>query len=191
MVMNRNVFAVAVPVLLLVAVVYVFVRVSSLGRESSEANERLETIVSDLDGSVQALNRKLDSLRILMPGLGEYMTTIQLHAAKLWFAARASNWGLAGYELNKLGETMETVEKLNIFKDSVNVSSAIQSVRLSQLPILKLAITRKNPRSFTTAYDETLSACNGCHRVAGYGFIHIVTPTSEPVTNQQWKTAGQ
>jgi hypothetical protein len=189
--MSRNVFVKTVLVLLLIAVVYLFVRVPSLGRESSEADERLETIISDLDGSVQTLNRKLDSLRILMPGLGEYMTTIQLHAAKLWFATRASNWGLAGYELNELEETIETVEKLHVFKDSVNVSSVLQSVRLSQLPVLKLAITRKNPHSFTSAYEQTLSACNGCHRAAGYGFIHIFTPTGEPVTNQQWKMAGQ
>jgi hypothetical protein len=44
------------------------------------------------------------------------MTTIQLHTAKLWFAAKASNWELAVYELHELEETMEAVKKLNVEK---------------------------------------------------------------------------
>ena len=34
------------------------------------------------------------------------MTTIQLHAGKLWFAAKAANWELAEYELDELKETI-------------------------------------------------------------------------------------
>jgi hypothetical protein len=189
--MGRNAFVYTVMSLLLIAFVFLFVRITSLSKESSEANDRLETIINDVDGSVEILSHKLDSLRTLMPGLGEYMATIQLHVTKLWFAARANNWGLAAYELNELEETAETVERLHMFKDSVTVSSVIQSVRQSQMGLLGLAIKNRNPRSFNSAYDETLAACNGCHRAAGNGFIHIVTPTGEPVTNQQWKATSQ
>lgn len=41
------------------------------------------------------------------PGLGEFMTTMQLHMGKVWFAGKASNWDLARYELDELRETME------------------------------------------------------------------------------------
>jgi hypothetical protein len=189
--MRQNAFVYTVMSLLVIAFVFLFVKITSLSNESSGANDRLETIIADVDNSVEILSHKLDSLRTMMPGLGEYMTTIQLHVTKLWFAARASNWGLAAYELNELKETAETVERLHMFKDSVNVSSVLQSVRQSQMGLLGLAIKNRNPRSFNSAYDETLAACNGCHRAAGYGFIHIVTPRAEPVTNQQWKAVGR
>ncbi len=32
------------------------------------------------------------------PGMGELMTTIQLHHAKLWFAGKNANWALAAYD---------------------------------------------------------------------------------------------
>jgi hypothetical protein len=189
--MRQNAFVYTVMSLLVIAFVFLFVKITSLSNESSGASERLETIIADVDNSVEILSHRLDSLRTMMPGLGEYMTSIQLHVTKLWFAARASNWGLAAYELNELKETAETVERLNVFKDSVNVSSVLQSVRQSQMGLLGLAIKNRNPRNFNSAYDETLAACNGCHRAAGYSFIHIITPTGMPVTNQQWKAVGQ
>jgi hypothetical protein len=189
--MHQNAFVYAIMSLLVIAFVFLLVSITSLRNESSAATDSLGIMINEVDRSVEVLSYKLDSLRTMMPGLGEYMTTIQLHVTKLWFAARASNWGLAAYELNELKETAETVERLHMFKDSVNVSSVLQSVRQSQMGLLGLAIKNRNPRSFNSAYDETLAACNGCHRAAGYGFIHIVTPTSEPVTNQQWKMGGQ
>jgi hypothetical protein len=189
--MRQNAFVYAIMSLLVIAFVFLIVRITSIKNESSAATDSLGIMINDVDRSVEILSYKLDSLKTLMPGLGEYMSTIQLHVTKLWFAARANNWGLAAYELNELEETAETVEKLHIFKDSVNVSSVIQSVRQSQMGLLGVAIKNRNPRSFNSAYDETLAACNGCHRAAGYGFIHIVTPTGEPVTNQQWKAVGQ
>jgi hypothetical protein len=36
-------------------------------------------------------------------------------------------------------------------------------------------------------YDETLSACNGCHSDAGYKFIQIVRPAAPPVMNQRFQ----
>src|SRR5215475_11921350 len=44
---------------------------------------------------------------------------------------------------------------------------------------------------FQKSYDETLSACNGCHTEAGYKFIHIVRPTAPPVSNQRWRDIRQ
>ena len=82
---------------------------------------RLESQVPDLGGSggagLAALRDSLERVqadvkivRDMAPGLGEYMTTIQLHAGKLWFAAKAGNWPLAEYELDELEETMEAAK---------------------------------------------------------------------------------
>ena len=113
------------------------------------------------------------------------MTTIQLHAGKLWFAA-ALNWGLAEYELDELKETMEAAKALNAEKQ-VKISGVLDSVLQSQVAELDKSVKSKNPSEFQKSYDETLSACNGCHESAGFRFIHIVRPTAPPVTNQVWE----
>jgi hypothetical protein len=93
------------------------------------------------------------------------MTTIQLHAGKLWFAAKASNWELAAYELDELEETMEAVKKLNVEKNGVKISGVMDAVLQTQIAQLEGSIKRRNPAEFQNAYDATLSACNGPHRV--------------------------
>ena len=99
------------------------------------------------------------------------MTTIQLHAGKLWFAARASNWDLAQYELDEMKETMEAVKGLNAEKNGVKISNVSDSVLQTQVAELDKSIKNKGQTEFQKFYDETLSACNGCHTEAGYNFM--------------------
>ena len=181
--MKRN-LAVGIPFAILgAAVILLFIRLSSV----SDNAGRMETTLGQLRDSLTSARRSLDSLRAQTPGLGEYMSTIQLHIAKLWFAAASSNWKLAKYELDELGETVEAAEGLHARRDSVDVSSVLQSVRQSQLPLLDESIAKGNFHAFSNAYNQTLAACNGCHRPAGYEFIHIIPPTRETVTNEEWK----
>jgi len=148
---------------------------------------RLTDEIDMMRDSVALMRRMVDSLKARTPGLGEYMSTIQLHTSKLWFAARALNWELARYERDELAETMEAAGALHAVKDSVDVTAVLQGVRNTQLPLLGRAIARRSLPSFEKAYGETIAACNGCHAPAGYGFIRIITPSREPVTNQAWK----
>jgi hypothetical protein len=166
--------------LLIVAVVCQFLWISSVVRESDRVTTR-----------IAALQLTIDSLRAQTPGLGEYMTTMQLHTAKLWFAAEASNWKLAKYELDELAETMEAAELLHAKRNDVDISMVLRGVRLAQVPLLDRSLQQNGLSSFRDAYKQTLVACNGCHRPAGYEFVHIVTPTREPVTNQQWSVPRQ
>ena len=142
-----------------------------------------------LQDSLKRLQADAASVRELAPGLGEYMTTIQLHAGKLWFAAKASNWELAQYELGELKETMEAAKGLNAEKNGVKISSVLDSVLQTQVAELDKSIKSKSSAEFQISYDEAVSACNGCHTEAGYKFIHIVRPTAPPVTNQKWEMA--
>src|SRR5215468_1066773 len=69
--------------------------------------------------------------------------------------------------------------------------SLVFSILSLQTQVAQLAesMKRKSPAEFQKSYDETLSACNGCHTEAGYQFIHIVRPNAPPVTNQKWETS--
>ena len=167
----------------ILALVLLAARVFSL---SSALDANRDTLESQRD-SLALLQRQVDSLRLQVPGLGEYMSAVQLHVSKLWFAAKASNWALSEYELNELGEAIEGARLLHAMRDSVDVSGVLQSVSNTQLQMLKESIQQKRRGAFMSAYDQTLAACNSCHRAAGYGFIHIVTPVSQPVTNQRWE----
>ena len=143
--------------------------------------------LATLQDALKRVEAELATAKESMPGLGDYMTTIQLHVGKLWFAAKASNWELANYELDELKETMEAAKALNAEKNGVKISAVLDSVLQTQIADLAESIEHRSPVGLQKSYDETLSACNGCHTEAGYKFIHIIRPSAPPVTNQRWE----
>ncbi len=173
-------------ILSMVLILALFWRVLRLDREVQSLNQPNTGGLVALQDSLKRMQADLASTKELAPGLGEYMTTIQLHAGKLWFAAKANNWQLAQYELDELKETMEAAKGLNAEKNGIKISNVLDSVLQTQIAELDKSIKNKKQTDFQKTYDETLSACNGCHTGAGYKFIHIVRPSAPPVTNQQW-----
>jgi Skp family chaperone for outer membrane proteins len=174
-----------------ILIVFLLVRIISLRSEIQGLSDRNSRELAALQDSFKRTQADLATAKDLAPGLGEYMTTIQLHAGKLWFAAKASNWDLAQYELDELKETMEAAKGLNAEKNGVKISSVLDSVLQTQVAELDKSIKRKSAAEFQKSYDETLSACNGCHTEAGYKFIHIVRPSAPPVTNQRWEMSAK
>ncbi len=182
--MKKGKVAGAMIALLLLSVMVFSSKLASAGDGSQPQD--LKTVVALLQDSLKDIQQQLDQLKQQAPGLGEYMTTIQLHAAKLWFAVGASNWDLALYELDEMSETMDGARALHAFKNGLDISGVLQSVQETQIPLMRQAIISRASPTFTSAYGETLDACNSCHRSAGYGFISIMPPTAPPVTNQRW-----
>lgn len=86
---------------------------------------------------------------------------------------------------------MEAVKKLKAEKNGVKISGVMDAVLRTQIAHLEERIKQKNPGEFQKAYDETLSACNGCHKESGHKFIQIIRPAAPPVTNQNWETSGK
>ncbi len=173
----------AIVILCVVLIVVIRLTVLSLDKQVKSLGGRN-------DGAVQAslgrLQTELATTKELALGLGEIMTTIELHPGKLWFAAKASNWELAEYELGELKETMEAAKAPNVENNRVKISNVLDSVLQTQIAQLAMATMQKNPAAFQKSNDETLSACNGCHTEAGYKFIQITRPNAPPVTNQKW-----
>jgi hypothetical protein len=177
-----------VPIICAVLVVGFLLRVVSSDSHVRSLDEASAGELAKLQDTLIGVEAELATEKNSM-GLGDYMTTIQLHVGKLWFAAKASNWELAKYELDELKETMEATKALNAEKNGVKISGVLDSVLQTQVAELAASIERKSPAEFSKSYDETLSACNGCHTEAGYKFIHIVRPIAPPVTNQSWEMA--
>jgi len=174
-----------------VLVIILLLRVLSLEGRLRNLAEPSGRELAALQDSLNRTQEELETAKESMPGLGEYMTTIQLHAGKLWFAAKASNWELAQYELDELKETMEAAKGLNVEKNGVKISGLLDSVLQTQVAELDKSIKSKSQTAFQKSYDETLSACNGCHAEAAYKFIYIVRPSAPPVTNQQWPVSAK
>jgi hypothetical protein len=169
-----------------VLIVVLLFKINSLEIKVRLIGEPNGSALTTLQNSVKLAQADARTAKELAPGLGEFMTTIQLHAGKLWFAAQAANWELAKYELDELKETMEAAKGLNEEKNGVKISNVLDSVLQTQVANLEKTMESKSQSAFKKSYDETLSACNGCHTEAGYRFIHIVRPTAPPVTTQKW-----
>jgi hypothetical protein len=174
-----------------ILIIVLFFRVLSLENRGRTIDEADGVGITALQDSVKRLENELAAAKERLPGLAEYMITIQLHAAKLWFAARAANWELAAHSLHEMEEAMEAVGELNVEKNGVKISGVMEAVLQTQVARLDEAIKKKSSSEFQKAYDETLSACNGCHTESGHKYIQIIRPTAPPVTNQSWAISAK
>ena len=61
-----------------------------------------------LQSQIDSLQRKFDNA--YKPGLGEFMSGIQVHHAKLWFAGTAGNWGPSDFEIKEIRESIGDIQ---------------------------------------------------------------------------------
>src|SRR5664279_1668764 len=64
----------------------------------------------------QVLQNRIDELEVKLkdtykPGFGEFMSGIQAHHAKLWFAGQNQNWKLANFEIHEIMEAIDDIKK--------------------------------------------------------------------------------
>src|SRR5438045_7697294 len=64
---------------------------------------------------VLQLQNKVDSLQLALketykPGLGEFMSNIQVHHEKLYFAGQNENWKLADFEIHEIMEAVDDIQ---------------------------------------------------------------------------------
>jgi hypothetical protein len=134
------------------------------------------------------LQGQIDSLRSQLrnsykPGMGEIMSSIQLHHAKLWFAGENKNWVLAGYNESLIRSALKRIQTFhgNTFeaKAAPMIDPAMDSVRN--------AITRKDIPAFERSYNLLTITCNSCHAVTNHAFNRIIVPTGLPVSDQDFR----
>ena len=140
-------------------------------------------------GNTKQLQDQVDSLRSKLnnsytPGLGEFMSGIQMHHAKLWFAGSNKNWKLADFEINEIREALEDIQKFNRDRAEVKSIGMINPA----LDSVSNAIKQQDQQLFKTSYKLLTGTCNNCHRATGHEFNVITIPTSVPVSNQDFKS---
>ena len=140
-------------------------------------------------GKTVQLQKQVDSLRRQLadtykPGLGEFMTGIQIHHAKLWFAGQNENWQLANFELNEIKESVETIRKYYPERDE---SKMLLHLFNPVLDSMDHAIQQKNMSVFKNNYLLLTNTCNNCHHVATFSFNVVTIPSAPPFSNQDFK----
>ena len=100
------------------------------------------------------------------PGFGEFMSNIQIHHAKLWFAGVNQNWQLADFEIHEIEESLGDILKYQSGREeskSLNVINA-------PLDSVKSAITKKQLNLFKTSFTTLTTTCNSCHEAVKFNF---------------------
>lgn len=136
-------------------------------------------------GDMDVLQARIDSLQqqvdnAYKPGLGEFMSGIQVHHAKLWFAGNAGNWKLADFEIGEIKESLDDVEKYCTDRPEI---SSLPMIRPA-IDSLGKAIGAQNPAAFKTSFVLLTNTCNNCHRATKHEFNVIKVPDTPPITNQ-------
>ena len=134
------------------------------------------------------LNTRIDSLEKKLaetykPGLGEFMSSIQVHHAKLWFAGTNENWKLADFEINEIKESIDDIMKFQSERKETEqlhiVNPALDSITIS--------IQLKNEAKFKSGFVFLTKTCNNCHQSTDHGFNMIKIPDAPPFSNQSFK----
>jgi hypothetical protein len=142
---------------------------------------------SENSDEIAELQNRIDSLQLKVndsykPGFGEFMSNIQVHHSKLWFAGINQNWELADFEIHELEETFEAIKKYQFDRDESKMLTVIN------LPLdsIKSAVADKNPVSFKKSFTLLTNTCNSCHQAVKFEFNKVKIPNSPPFSNQEF-----
>lgn len=132
-----------------------------------------------------SLEGRIDEVK---PGLGEIMSVIQQHHAKLYYSGSAGNWELADYQLGEIKEGLESTAKFYPkFKDvKAPLRELISAMMAVDLEKVADAVRKKNKIGFSRSFQSLTASCNRCHQAAEHAFIVIQLPGGSEFTNQKF-----
>ena len=138
---------------------------------------------------IHVLQNRVDSLEheitnAYTPGFGEFMSNIQAHHAKLWFAGLNQNWDLADFEVHEIIETANAVLK---YQTERNESKEIGMI-FPPLDSVSAAITEKSPENFMRTYTLLTNTCNTCHQATNFAFNVVKIPDTQSFSNQDFSS---
>ena len=139
----------------------------------------------DLRNRVDSLQQKLSS--VYKPGFGEFMSGIQVHHAKLWFAGQNNNWPLADFEMH---EIKEALDDLKIFQKERPETKHLDMLDIP-LDSTDKSIQNKNAVQFKSSFILLTNTCNNCHVEVNFEFNKVKIPDSPPFSNQDFSLPAE
>ncbi|PWU17142.1 MAG: hypothetical protein C5B49_09440 [Bdellovibrio sp.] len=152
---------------------------------SSACTQQTESSnIQALKEQISVLQKKMEDLK---PGLGEIMSTIHLHHAKLYFSGQNENWELASYQVDEIKEGLDQATELHDdFKDLKGSLKELRHLTDQSIAEINAAIKDRNKVRFMSGFRKLTVSCNQCHQAASRGFIVILQPTAAMFTNQKF-----
>ncbi len=134
------------------------------------------------------LQLRLDSLEKKLnaaykPGIGEFMASIQLHHAKLYFAGKHAHRKLADFEIK---EIMEALDDIKIYATDRPESKLVPVMLGPAIDSLNDAIVKQDTTQFGKRFIILTNSCNNCHKAVHYEFNKVKIPTTPPYSNQEF-----
>jgi hypothetical protein len=148
--------------------------------------QKSESATPNADAArIAALESQLEDLK---PGLGEIMSVIQQHHAKLYYAAKAQNWTLADYQLGEIREGLEDAAKFHPHFKTVKapLNELIPAMTKPGLDEIDAAIKAQKKADFEKGFHNLTVSCNACHSAAEHPFIVVQIPSAAEFTNQKF-----
>jgi hypothetical protein len=134
-----------------------------------------------LQDRIDSLEKKL--AHTYKPGFGEFMSSIQIHHAKLWFAGMNQNWELADFEMHEIAETIDAIRE---YQPEREESKKVDMLEPS-LDAVNDALQKKDSALFNSSYILLTNSCNNCHKAVNFGFNIVKIPDKPPFSNQAFK----
>ena len=132
-------------------------------------------------------NLEVQSINSYKPGFGEFMSSIQVHHAKLWFAGKNQNWKLADFEVNEIVETLDALQK---YQKERKESQALPILHPA-IDSVKIAIQLQNPKLFVQCFKALTNTCNTCHQSVNFAFNVVKIPDTPPFSNQDFSVRNK
>jgi len=134
--------------------------------------------LTKLESRINELEEKINNT--YMPGFGEFMGSVQVHHAKLWFAGTNNNWELAGFEVHEIKEVLEDLEKYQSGRVEIKSLPMIYPILDSVIAVIE----KKDTKDFKKSFTVLTQTCNLCHQTVNYGFNNVKIPDRPPFSNQ-------
>jgi hypothetical protein len=132
------------------------------------------------DRELDALRAEVEQLRSIMPGQAFAMTQVAYNANNLYFAVQAENWPLATFYLNetrvRLRWAMRVTPVRKISSGDLELTPIATAVENVQMAALDTILANQNKTAFTSAYQDLLNACEGCHVASEKAFLQLTIP---------------
>ena len=120
-------------------------------------------------------NLTLGQIADITPGLGTVMIEYGHRFYIAYYAAKAGNWGLAGYEIKEQTEIQEVGEVTR-----PSHAEELKAFEHTYLDPIKKDIKAKDWNGFAAHYAAAIEGCNGCHAGTGHSYIKYRLPTHAP-----------
>lgn len=111
--------------------------------------------------------------------LGEKMSKFFYFKNKMGRAIQHNNPELAEFYLEEIEEVAEYIIESDVHHEGVYISSLMQDKLIPALENLETQLEKGDNAQQRDAFENLVSSCNSCHKLAEHPFINVTVPQED------------